>query len=70
MKTTDSRLQDRASQFDKCVSELSEVAQEELNELASWVSEHILLQGGGIMSAKELILQALRFEDRAIRKTG
>lgn len=64
MKTNDSKLQDRATLFDECVAELPETVQEELNELVKWVSEHGLLQGGGIMSAKELIIQALRFEER------
>ena len=59
--TTVSKLQRRARLFDACVSELSPVAQEELNALVEYVAE-FLSKGGGTDSAKELIIQVLRYK--------
>lgn len=62
MKTTNAneKLTERAAQFDECVAELSPVAQAELNALAKWISKNMLTDDGGIMSAKELIIQVLK----------
>ena len=51
-----------ADTYDQLVAECSPAAQVELQALAKWVSENILTQGGGVMSAKELILMTLKKE--------
>ena len=50
----------RVSIFDECMAELSPEARREIEALVKHVSD-FLAAGGGEKSAKELIVQALRF---------
>ena len=60
------QLSAMASMFDDLVAECSPQAQETLQKLAVWASDNILISGGGLMSAKELILSALLVEHKII----
>jgi len=53
----------RAATFDECVAELSPEAQTYIADLLSWIEEYMLVSGGGTMSAKEILLQTLRFKE-------
>lgn len=63
-KTNDvNKMTERAALFDACVAELPADTQKALNDLAMWVAKNVMTKGGGLMSAKELIVQSLRFEE-------
>lgn len=54
------KTNERAKIFDECLAELSPSAQREIEGLLEYVASQ-LAAGGGIKSAKELILQTIRF---------
>lgn len=59
----------RAALFDACVAEMTPEQQANISKLVKWVCVNMLRQENAEMSAKELIVQALRFEEMiAIRK--
>jgi len=62
METKD-KTAERARKFDECFSELSEQAQADLEALINYLAKDVLHKGGGLMSAKELVLQVIRFQE-------
>ena len=62
METKD-KTAERARKFDECFSELSEQAQADLEALINYLAKDVLHKGGGLMSAKELVLQVVRFQE-------
>ena len=62
METKD-KTAERARKFDECFSELSESAQADLEALVNYLAKDVLHKGGGLMSAKELVMQVLRFQE-------
>ena len=60
--TTVSKLQKRASAFDECLEEMSSESQLFLTDLTKWISQNMMQKGGGTDSAKELIIQVLRYK--------
>ncbi len=56
------KMSARVEQFDQCVAEMSPEGQELISNLVRYVSNE-LKQGGGEKSAKEIIWQALKFEE-------
>jgi hypothetical protein len=61
MENDNSKITERAAIFDQCVAAMPADKQREYKELVIWVSNNILTQGGGLMSAKELIVQLVRW---------
>jgi len=63
METTKDKTAERARKFDECFAELSEQAQADLEALINYLAKDVLHKGGGLMSAKELVLQVVRFQE-------
>ena len=62
METKD-KTAERARKFDECFSELSESAQADLEAVVNYLAKYVLHKGDGLMSAKELVLQVVRFQE-------
>ena len=58
---TEKILPHRAKMFDICYAEMSPQSQQALDDMIAWISDLV----GGDMSAKELIIQLIRFWDAA-----
>lgn len=54
------KMGEQIAVFDECIAEMSEEGREGLTLLTAYVAEQ-LHKGGGIGSAKALIIQTLRF---------
>ena len=62
METKD-KTAERARKFDECFAELSEQAQADLEALINYLAKDVLHKGGGLISAKELVMQVVRFQE-------
>jgi hypothetical protein len=57
------KMTSRAALFDACVADMTPEKQADIAKLVKWVCVNMLRQENAEMSAKELIVQALRFEE-------
>lgn len=58
------KLSTRATQFDICFAELSPEAQNDLQGKIDYIASVFPKNGGGVMSAKELIIQVAKFVEQ------
>jgi hypothetical protein len=67
MTTEQDKLTQRARMFDECFAELSPAAQQDLKNRIEYLSS--TMDKGGLLSAKELLLQLARYVD-ALEQAG